>query len=489
MGFQLLLIVLSFPILERRSAYSPAKFMQTQDFLANTRFVSHPRTHSPEFPDNPYNKVMNRGIESTPPLVPEKTVRLMLSITTTLLMLAGAGILIAYFYSLAALLGSVLIITYILVGPVNLMEKGINIVSGQAHRMRIYRDTVSRSPEANPRILAVLIVYAIFFLGLTVGSIRFLPILSTQLGEMGHKIGTQAMDASDRAIDWVDQNIGQGTLRRVFEKDISQAEKQGVLRHHQPFNKPVSQEEKEVIQQTVIQNAIAQLEKTLALAIPNLISVAAGTVNGLVYVLAGIVLTFYLLIDGAKLKQEFIQILPTRSRDTAVYLLESFHQVMFSFVKGQILLGIVTGFYMFIIYSLFHVPYAILLGVIFALAELLPVVGTWIGISIGLLIILLNMDPMVALYVWLCSYAYQTIKDNILAPKVVGDVMGLHPMVIILALLVCAQVAGLLGVLLALPLASAINVIIRLLLHKDVEEKKSHPDQTEGGSDVSTHFA
>lgn len=415
---------------------------------------------------------MNSGTETSQPLIPEKTVRLMLSITSTLLMLTGIGFLVYYFYSLTALLGSVLIITYILIGPVNLMEKGIVAFSTKAHQFMAYRNIIGKSPEANPRILAVLIVYAVFFLGLTLGTIRFLPILTTQLGELGHKVGIQAMEASDSMIDWVDSNIGQGTLRDLFRQDISQAEKQGRLRHHQPHGKPVSEEEKEVIQQTVIQNAITQLENTLASAIPNLIAVFAGTINGLVYFLAGVVLTFYFLIDGSKLKREFLKILPSHSRPTATYLLETFHQVMFAFIKGQVLLGILTGVYMFIIYSIFHVPYALLLGCVFALAELLPVVGTWIGIGIGLTVILLNMDPAIALYVWACSYAYQTIKDNILAPKVVGDVMGLHPMVIILALLICAQVAGLLGVLLALPLASAINVIIRLLLHKDMEEKR-----------------
>lgn len=405
-------------------------------------------------------------------MIPEKTVRLILGITSTLLALTGLGLLIKYFYSLTVLLGCVLIITYILLGPVNLMEQGILGLSAKARQLTFYRAITGRSPEANPRILAVLIVYAVFFIGLTLGSIRFLPVLTQQLGEMGHKVGIQAMEASDSAIDWVDRNIGQGTLRSLFQKDISQAEKQGRLRHHQPSDKPVSAEEKEVIQQTVIQNAITQLENALSTAIPNFIAVFAGTINGLVYFLAGLVLTFYLLIDGTRLKREFLKVLPNQSRSTATYLLETFHQVMFAFVKGQVLLGILTGVYMFVIYSLFHVPYALLLGFVFALAELLPVVGTWIGIAIGLMVILLNMDPTIALYVWLCSYAYQTIKDNILAPKVVGDVMGLHPMVIILALLICAQVAGLLGVLLALPLASAINVIIRLLLHKDKEEKR-----------------
>lgn len=403
--------------------------------------------------------------------MPPRTTRFVLDVTGTLLMLAAVGLLIAYFYSLTALLGSVLIITYILLGPVNLMEHGINLVSKNAGKLGWYRAMTASSPEANPRILAVLIVYAAFFLGLTVGSVRFLPLLTRQAGELGQKLGVQAVEASDFAIDWIDKTIGQGTLRQLFQKDITAAERGGILRHPSQSGKPVSEEEKEVIQETVIQNAMTQLETTLASAVPNFIEVVAGTVNGFIYFLAGIVLTFYFLIDGVKLKNEFIRFLPSQSRPTATYLLDSFHQVMFAFIKGQVLLGLLTGGYMVIIYSIFHVPYAFLLGCIFALAELLPLVGTWIGIAIGLVVILLNMPPMTAVYVWLCSYAYQTIKDNILAPKVVGNVMGLHPMVIILALLICAQLMGLLGVLLALPLASAINVVIRLLLQKDEQHK------------------
>lgn len=412
---------------------------------------------------------MNNGKTANPSWVPEKTLRLMLSMASTLLMLGALVWVVQYFYALTALLGSVLIACYILIGPVNLLEKLINSISRRAHRCRWYHAMTLHSPEANPRILAVLLVYAVVLIGLALGGIRFVPILAIQLGDMSQRFSVQAMDASDAAIDWVDRNIGQGTLRNVFQKDIMQAEQQGVVKHHQNSGNPVSLEEKTVIQQSVIQNALTQLENFLISAIPNLIAVAAGTVNGLIYFLAGLILAFYFLIDAKRLKRELLRVIPIRTSATTAYLLESFHQVMFAFVKGQVLLGVLTGIYMFLVYSLFQVPYAFLLSSIFALAELLPVVGTWIGIGIGLTVILLNMDPVTALYVWACSYAYQTVKDNILAPKVVGDVMGLHPMVILLALLICAQLAGLLGVLLALPLASALNVIIRLLLENDAK--------------------
>lgn len=409
-----------------------------------------------------------------------RTTRGLLTAATTLLVIIGLGMLVAYFYAMAALLGIVLIVTYILLGPVNLMERGITYLSAITSRLPVYGGLIRKSPEANPRVLAVMVVYTVFFLGLTISSIEFIPILNSQLGEMSQKVGVQAIAAADKAIAWADKNIGQGTVRNLFEQNIQEAEHQGVLKKHNAKGKPVTAEERQVIQQTVIENSLAHLENFLSSLLPNFISLVGGTVSGFIYFLAGLMLSYYFLADGRRIKEELLLFFPQKARATTEYLLNSFHQVMFAFIKGQVLLGLLTGGYMFIIYSIFHVPYAFLLGSIFALAELLPVVGTWIGISIGLTVILLNMPPVTALEVWACSYLYQTIKDNILAPKVVGDVMGLHPLVIILSLMICAQVAGLLGVLLALPLASAVNVIIRLLLDQDSSEKAQQAGLLEG---------
>lgn len=401
----------------------------------------------------------------------ENTTRYLLTVTTTVCVLAGLGLLVSYFYTLTALLGIVLIITYMLLGPVNLMQHGIEGLSRQMGRLPVYGNLVRQTPDVNSRVLAVLIVYFAFFMLLTLGGIQSLPLLGKQLGEFSVKMTSQVVLFSDKAIDWADQSVGQGTIRQLFAKDILQAEQEGLVKTHSPEGKPVTAEEKQVIQQSVIQTTVNQLEHALVSALPNFISLVGGTLNGLVYFLVGLLLTFYFLTDSSRIQPELMLLFPAQARPTVSYLLTSFHQVMFAFIKGQVLLGLLTGGYMFIVYSVFHVPYAFLLGCLFAVAELLPVVGTWIGISVGLMVILFNMDPIIALWVWLCSYSYQTIKDNILAPKVVGDVMGLHPLVIILALLVCAKVAGLLGVLLALPLASAINVILRLLLKKDQDAK------------------
>ncbi|HEY9746440.1 MAG TPA: AI-2E family transporter [Oculatellaceae cyanobacterium] len=409
-------------------------------------------------------------MDATPaksPATPEKALRALLSWVTSLLVLGAIGLLIHYFYALTSVLMVVLILTYMLLGPVNVVEQGLRGVESWLHRFPGYERLMGSFVRERLRALAVLVVYLFFAIILVWGGGKFLPLLGRQFGDMSARIGVQLVEISDRVIDWSDAHVRRGLFRNIFSQDIQQAERLGQVKQHSPDGNPVTAEEKRVIHQSLLNNTVAHLENIAASALPNFINLVGGTLNGLLYALVAILLMFYFLTDGHKIKKKWLFLLPNSMRPTADSLLARFHQVMFAFIKGQVMLGILTGAYMFVIYTLFHVPYAFLLGCIFAVAELLPVVGTWIGIGIGLAVILLNMPPIVAVWVWLCSYAYQTIKDNILAPKVVGDVMGLHPLVIILALLICAKVAGLLGVLVALPLASAVNVIIRWLLEKE----------------------
>ena len=129
---------------------------------------------------------------------------------------------------------------------------------------------------------------------------------------------------------------------------------------------------------------------------------------------------------------------------------------------APLLLGMVTGLFMMLVYTVFDVPYAIFLGAFFAISEILPVVGTWIGFTPGI-VVLLFINPLKLLAVMGICYIYQSIKDNLVAPKIVGDIMGLHPVMVILSLLICAKIAGLVGVLFAIPLASMVNVLITYL--------------------------
>jgi predicted PurR-regulated permease PerM len=135
---------------------------------------------------------------------------------------------------------------------------------------------------------------------------------------------------------------------------------------------------------------------------------------------------------------------------------------MFNFVKGQVVLAIVSGAFMFLLYSIFQVKYAFFLSTFFTIAEILPVIGPWIAFTPGILVVLFSDHPEHAFYIW---FIYVLIKDNFILPKVVGEVMGLHPVVVILSIFICAKIGGMMGVVLALPIASILTVMVHYGLH------------------------
>ncbi|MBK8190069.1 MAG: AI-2E family transporter [Vampirovibrionales bacterium] len=393
-------------------------------------------------------------------------IRLLTIVSTVLVLAAGLAIL-NVFWSLAIMLGFCTFLTSLLLGPVSFLEKAVN-------RLGIRR--------LWGRALAVGLTYAAFFTLVALAAVRLTPVLGQQIGDFAHALPKYVLQAETLLIDWSDRTFGSSAVKSLFRGDIEDARQAGVVSHTTRAPEArISSEEKKVIQASVIRATLTQTsnlaEKTLSESLGGLSNVLTGTLNGLMYTIAGLLLVFYLLMDAPRLRP-WLESHASGERLTALrFWLESLPAVIQGFIKGQVLLGMATGAYMFIIYSLFGVKYAFFLAVFLAVCEILPVVGTWIGLLPAFIVMLFGENPMVTPWVWLCSYGWQTIKDNILAPRVVGQVMGLHPVAVILSLVICAKLAGLFGVLAAIPLAGILNVALqgRPLADKLVEESESAP--------------
>jgi predicted PurR-regulated permease PerM len=174
-----------------------------------------------------------------------------------------------------------------------------------------------------------------------------------------------------------------------------------------------------------------------------------------------IVYVFYALLEGQSTMTSMYTHLPIGLRQHVQNFADDLHQIMLSFVQGQVFLGLLTGLYMFVIYSVFGVHYALLLASIFAIAEILPVVGTYIGFTPALLMIALTGDFATFFGVFASSYLWQTLKDNIIQPQLFGNALGMHPVFIIVSLIICGKLAGVLGILLAIPLAAITLVTLK----------------------------
>ena len=175
-------------------------------------------------------------------------------------------------------------------------------------------------------------------------------------------------------------------------------------------------------------------------------------------------------MDGNKLVNGLNSLIPEKYLSKTLELERSIHESLLGFLRGQVYLGIATGGFMLLIYILFDIKYSVFLSLFLAIAEIIPVIGSSLGF-IPAIIVMLFTDPVKILFVWPIFLIFQMIKDNIVAPKIVGEIIGLHPVTVIFALWIGFQVAGFFGILFAIPVASVVNVIISFII-----KERSCPD-------------
>ena len=132
------------------------------------------------------------------------------------------------------------------------------------------------------------------------------------------------------------------------------------------------------------------------------------------------------------------------------------------FVAGQILLGLFMATSLTITFSLLQVPFFLFFAVFIGFMEIIPFVGATLGIG-AVVIVVSFIDLWLALQILVLSVAIQQIKDNLIAPRILGNLTGLSPVIIFVGLLLGARIGGLLGVILAVPLTGVVKSLIEIL--------------------------
>jgi predicted PurR-regulated permease PerM len=199
-----------------------------------------------------------------------------------------------------------------------------------------------------------------------------------------------------------------------------------------------------------------QIERFIQAVLEWLPEFAFGTLGRIFDAIIIFVMTFYMLIYGSAMWKGLIKLLPKpygRAISTSIQF--NFQQ----FFISQLLLSLFMFVTLTIAFIGIKVRFALLLSLLIAVFELIPFIGATIGISLVILLVLLQGFKL-AVYVAIASTLLQQIKDNILAPKLFGSFIGLNPLWVFIALLIGGRVAGLLGVLLSVPVAGTIKTSI-----------------------------
>ncbi len=190
-----------------------------------------------------------------------------------------------------------------------------------------------------------------------------------------------------------------------------------------------------------------------------LFTATKGVFAGLVGVFTIIVLSFYLLLERDGAKKLFVKYLPTNEREALAGIAQKIGFKMGSWMRGQLLLGLIIGVIDGIGLALLGVPFVLTLAVWAGFTELIPYVGPVLG-AIPAVILAYLHSPIIGVLTLALYVLVQQLEGNFLVPKIMQKAVGLSPVIIILAMLVGAKLYGILGVFLAIPTAVIIDVLV-----------------------------
>ncbi|HEY3111961.1 MAG TPA: AI-2E family transporter [Chloroflexota bacterium] len=196
------------------------------------------------------------------------------------------------------------------------------------------------------------------------------------------------------------------------------------------------------------------------------LSVGLTVVESLFASLTVFVVAFYWLTERVAIRRAFVLLFPNERRQMVGTIWNDVEGVLGSWVRGQLLLMLFIGVLAGLGYTLMGMKYAIVLAILAALFEIVPLVGPWLG-AIPAILVALTQDVRMAFLVAGYILIIQMIEGNVLVPRVMGRTVGISPLTVIVGILVGAALGGIPGALVAVPLAAALQVILRHTLHSD----------------------
>jgi len=197
-----------------------------------------------------------------------------------------------------------------------------------------------------------------------------------------------------------------------------------------------------------------------------------ATVSLFSWVLVPVYVFFLLLLPSVRTETIEERLLPFLKPETCrdvVYLAREFGAIIVAFFRGQLLIALLQGGLFALGFSLAGLQYGIVLGLLAGFLNIIPYLGSLVGAGITLPLAFFQAGggPWLLLWVGLVFVAVQAIEGNFLTPRIMGDQTGLHPLLIMVAVLFWGSVfGGILGMILAIPLTAFLAVVWRLLREK-----------------------
>jgi predicted PurR-regulated permease PerM len=188
------------------------------------------------------------------------------------------------------------------------------------------------------------------------------------------------------------------------------------------------------------------------------VAVAKGVVTVVVATLTIAFLTFFMLLEGPRWVERFYSLLSPASRKRWQAVGHDIYRTVGGYVTGNLFISLIAGTLTTIVLAITHVPYAIALGLIVAILDLIPLAGATIAaIVVGSVAFLHSITAGIVVIAFFI--VYQQVENHLIQPVVYGRTVQLSPLAVLISVLIGAELAGVLGALAAIPVAGTLQVI------------------------------
>lgn len=215
-----------------------------------------------------------------------------------------------------------------------------------------------------------------------------------------------------------------------------------------------------------IYDSLVNYVTTIGINLPNtIITVVSGFVSGMGTLLIAFVIGFYMLFNFNGVTLHIANIIPAKQRKSALTLMDKSSTILHEYIKGTLLVSALIFFTCLIGFSIIGLKSPLLFALICGVTNLIPYVGPYIGAAPAVLVGFAQ-DPVVGILVLIFVIIDQTIEGNFLTPMVMSKKLDIHPVTVIIMLLIFGHFFGIIGMILATPIAAIIKVFFEFFNQK-----------------------
>jgi predicted PurR-regulated permease PerM len=291
-----------------------------------------------------------------------------------------------------------------------------------------------------PRGLAVSLVYLGLVVIIVIIGIFLIPMTVTQLSQLGANLPEYIAQAPN----WT-ETLQENLARLNIYVDLA-----SIYRPEEMTRRA------ETIGTAIIQNALVVVTQ-----------VASGVANVLII----IILSFYMMLDGKRVAKQALDLIPAEYHDELAVATRSIERTFGGFIRGQLAMALLYAIFVTLAMTIARLRFAVAIGSLAGLVMFIPVIGAPIAMVMPTIIALFQ-NPSLALWMLLIMTVYQQILLHILMPKIMSEVVGMPPLLILAAIMISTRLIGLWGFIFGIPVAGAVYAIGTFFLGRWQEQQQ-----------------